>query len=117
MGALISPTGYSAQGLRDWLAQRVSALILAAYFIYLLCFFFNHQPLTYAAWTALFHPLPFKVFTILALLSLFVHAWIGIWTVLTDYVKITALRLICQVVVIVLLTFYLIWGALIVLPL
>jgi succinate dehydrogenase / fumarate reductase, membrane anchor subunit len=57
----------------------------------------------YAHWTM-------RIFSLLALLSLFYHAWIGIWTVITDYIKPVALRLIIEIIVVLALICYLIWG-------
>ncbi|MGL6147889.1 MAG: succinate dehydrogenase, hydrophobic membrane anchor protein, partial [Plesiomonas sp.] len=58
-----------------------------------------------------------QVFTILAAVCVLVHAWIGLWQVLTDYIKPVALRLVLQFVVVLVLMVYLIstvvivWGA------
>ena len=51
-----------------------------------------------------------KVFTLLALFSILIHAWIGMWQVLTDYVKPLALRLMLQLVIVVALVVYVIYG-------
>ena len=87
-----SATSYSANGLRDWLVQRVSAVVLAIYSIFLIGFFVLHSPVTYAAWSALFAHTWMKVFTLLTLASLVMHAWVGVWTILTDYIKLPCLR-------------------------
>ena len=50
------------------------------------------------------------VFTLLALFSILIHAWIGMWQVLTDYVKPLALRLMLQLVIVVALVVYVIYG-------
>ena len=85
-------TSYSGNGLRDWLVQRVSAIVLAAYLIFLLCFLVTHPNLTYEAWALLFSNMFMKIMTILVLLALLLHSWVGLWTVLTDYVKPAWLR-------------------------
>ena len=41
------------------------------------------------------------MFTLLALFSILIHAWIGMWQVLTDYVKPLALRLVLQLAIVV----------------
>lgn len=48
--------------------------------------------------------------TLLALLSLIAHAWIGIWTVTTDYIKPLWLRLSMHGLVILALLLYVVWG-------
>ncbi len=51
-----------------------------------------------------------KVFTLLALVSTLIHTWIGMWQVFTDYVKSTALRLGLQLLTVVALLVYVIYG-------
>nr|CBA73764.1 succinate dehydrogenase hydrophobic membrane anchor protein [Arsenophonus nasoniae] len=43
-----------------------------------------------------------------------IHAWIGLWQVLTDYIKSIALRLLLQLFLIVILMTYLIYGTIVV---
>lgn len=64
--------------------------------------------------TGCFATLPMKVFTLLALIALLIHAWIGIWQVLTDYVKHTALRGVLQFTFVVTAFAYLAAGIVIV---
>lgn len=110
MARVNSPTSYSSSGLRDWLVQRVTAFILGIYALFLLTYLLMHPHLEYADWVAFFTPLWVKIFTFLAMLSLYLHAWIGIWTVLTDYAQHAALRLLLQVIVILALLSYFVWG-------
>lgn len=97
------------RGFNEWVAQRVSAVLIAIYTIYLLCFIICHPGLDFASWTHLFECAWMRVATVLVLLSLLWHAWIGLWTVFTDYVKCHGLRLTLQVGLIILLTGYLVW--------
>lgn len=103
-------TSLSTNGLRDWLIQRVSAVVLAAYVLFLLAYFMLHPQLQFTQWQALFACGYMRIFSFLALLSLVLHAWIGIWVVFTDYIKIIGLRLMLQVLVILGLFAYLAWG-------
>lgn len=105
-----SVTSYSGSGLRDWLVQRVSAIVLAIYFVFLMGFFLTHPGLDFQAWYALFHHTFMKVTTLFVILMLALHAWVGIWTVLTDYVKPTAIRLSLQVLVAITLVGCFFWG-------
>ncbi len=101
---------FGQNGVSDWLWQRISAVILALYtgflFIYILC----HPGLDYATWYALYSHTGMRIFTLLALLSLLIHSWIGIWTVLTDYVKWFSLRLFLEIAIVLALVIYLFWG-------
>jgi len=78
-------TNFSRSGLYDWMAQRVSAVLLAAYFLFLLGFWVTHPNLDYATWKALFSHTAMRIFSLLALGGLIVHAWVGMWTITTDY--------------------------------
>lgn len=80
------------QGLKDWIIQRLSALIMAIYTLGLIGYFVCHPNLTYADWHHLFSQNWMKVITILFILSLLFHTWIGVWTIFTDYVKSSPLR-------------------------
>lgn len=101
-------------GVHDFILIRASAIILAIYTIFLVGFVACSSPLTYDVWHGLFSALPMKVFTLLALVSVLVHAWIGIWQVLTDYVKPLMLRGVLQFVFVVAAFSYLAAGILIV---
>jgi len=89
----------SRQGLRDWLIQRVSAIVMAIYSVCLIGFFLMHPGFDFLDWHALFGQTWVKIGTLLFVLSLLFHAWVGMWTIFTDYVKPFVLRLICHVVV------------------
>lgn len=98
-------------GLKDWLVQRVSAVLMAFYLVLLMAVVSFLAPQDYAAWKALFNNQWMRIATFLFLLSLFWHAWIGVRNVLMDYVHATAIRLTLQILVIISLLFYLVWSA------
>jgi succinate dehydrogenase / fumarate reductase, membrane anchor subunit len=106
-------TSYSGNGLRDWLVQRVTAVILALYVIYLGCYVLLHHPLTFVAWQHLFGHTSMKIATLFAFGSLALHAWIGMWTIFTDYVKPFKIRLPLQVLTILTLLGYFSYGVII----
>lgn len=100
-------------GIQDWLLIRGSAIVIVLYVLYLVGFIaFND--ITYETWRGFFSSSVTKVFTILTLFSILVHAWIGLWQVLTDYVKPIALRLVLQLIIVVALLAYLIYGTIVV---
>ena len=107
---VMSATSLSGHGLRDWLIQRVSAYFLAVYIIGLLFFVIMNSPLDYTTWSALFDHIGMKVASSIAILTVVLHAWIGIWTVLTDYVNPAWFRLIVHFLVVAVLLGCLIWG-------
>ena len=108
-----SITNLTRNGLSDWLLQRVSAVMMLVYTVFLLFFLCLHPNLQYLEWKALFVTPFMKIVSVLVLLSLLAHAWIGLWIVFTDYVKCIVVRLILQILVILLLLGYLIWGIMI----
>ena len=107
-------TSLTGNGLKDWLIQRVTAVYFAVYAFFILGFFLTHPHLSYDQWQQLMHSICFQIASIIALLSLVLHAWIGIWTVTTDYIKCTMIRLSLQLLVALLLLGEFIWGLLII---
>ena len=107
---VVNATSFSANGLRDWLIQRFSAVILGVFTFFMLGYFLCHHGMDYASWHVLFAYPAMKIFTVLTLVSLAVHAYIGMWTITTDYIKVTSLRLITQLLVVLILFIYFIWG-------
>jgi len=87
----------SQRGYMDWLIQRFSAVYMFLCVVALAVFFIKHPDLNYFEWQNLFSSLSTKVIAAVFVLSLLMHTWIGIWTVITDYVKIGLLRLILNV--------------------
>ena len=107
-------TSLTGNGLKDWLIQRVTAVYFAVYSMFLLGFLLMHPQLAYGPWQALFHGVFFQVASVIALLTILLHAWIGVWTVTTDYIKCTVIRLLVQLLVALLLLGQFIWGLMIV---
>ena len=97
-------------GWQDWLAQRVTAVIMVLYSIVFLGFFMVKGSVSYADWRDLFHAQQFRIFALLFLLSVFYHAWIGIRDVLMDYVKPAGVRLTAEVLALLFLAACSIWS-------
>jgi succinate dehydrogenase / fumarate reductase, membrane anchor subunit len=100
----------SQQGLRDWLIQRLTAIIIGLYAILLVGFIILHPQLQFYEWQMLFSYNIVKIFSLLALFTVILHAWIGMWTVLTDYIKSAYFRLFLLVLIAILFFYCLIWG-------
>ncbi len=110
-------TSMGRSGLYDWLMQRVTAVVLLAYTLCLGAFFVFNSDVTYLQWQELMSRTPMKIFSLLALISLGIHAWVGLWSVFTDYLterlmgtKGNVMRLILQVLCGLVMFVYLIWG-------
>ena len=104
-------------GLSSWLIQRLSALILGVYTICIMGIFIIHPEMDFQTWVGIFESTVMRIFSLLTLLSLSAHAWIGMWTVFTDYLtplqlgtRATAIRLGFQSGSLLLICVYLVWG-------
>ncbi|MEM7003410.1 MAG: succinate dehydrogenase, hydrophobic membrane anchor protein [Pseudomonadota bacterium] len=102
-------------GLSDFVLQRVSAVVLAAYTLFLVGFFLGD--VNYTRLTEFFWSTPMQVFSTLALLSTIAHAWIGMWTIGTDYLRpaqvggmATAIRFVYSIGCLLVLFVYLVWA-------
>ncbi len=111
-----SVTSFGRSGLSDWLLQRFSAIVLALYTLFIVGVLLFTPDMSYEQWSGLFAQEWVKIFTLLTVLSIVIHAWIGLWTVGTDYLPKVWLRLLYQSAVLLVLFVYLIatvralWG-------
>lgn len=96
-------------GLRDWLAQRISAVVMAAYTLIVGAVLLFGQPISYGVWRDLFAHGWMRVATLLFAFSLAWHAWVGMRDILMDYVKPTGLRLALEILTLIVLAGYLGW--------
>lgn len=103
-------TGFGKSGFQEWLLQRVTAVFMLVYIGGLVWLCLCTKPLDFTAWQAIFAPLWMKIATVLMVASICIHAWIGIWTVTTDYIKPLWLRIPCQCIFNLGLIAYVIWA-------
>jgi succinate dehydrogenase / fumarate reductase membrane anchor subunit len=97
-------------GLRDWLAQRITAAIMAVYTAVMLLVFLRNPPSTHGAWKELFTQGWMRVATLLFVVSLAWHAWVGVRDILMDYAKPDGLRLALQVATLLVIAGYVGWA-------
>jgi succinate dehydrogenase / fumarate reductase membrane anchor subunit len=100
-------------GVRDWLGQRVTAIALVLYTLYLLFAVLTVPELGYGTWYGIFLNPFMRVATLLAMLALMYHTWIGMRNVLMDYVHPTWMRLSLETLTVVLLIGYACWAVII----
>ncbi len=98
-------------GWKDWLAQRVTAVAMAVYTLFLLAAALYNGGFDYALWMRLFDAMTFRIATLLFGLSLLWHAWIGMRDIWMDYIKPTVLRLALEVLTLMVLMAYAAWLA------
>lgn len=106
---------FGRNGVHDYVLLRASAIVILAYVLYLVGFV-TFADIDYFTWVDFFSLTLTKVFSLFALIAMLVHSWIGLWQVLTDYVKNTLLRAILQFLltstafVYVISGFVILWG-------
>jgi succinate dehydrogenase / fumarate reductase membrane anchor subunit len=110
-------TSFGRSGVSDWIVQRFSAVILAAYTIFLVGYLMLNPGIDFATWQKLFSCTAMRIFTLLALLSVAAHGWIGLWAVITDYLtervlgpKALPLRMFILAIYAIVTFAYVAWG-------
>ncbi|MDA9281602.1 succinate dehydrogenase, hydrophobic membrane anchor protein [Pseudomonadales bacterium] len=110
-------TGLSKNGVSDWYIQRGSSVVMGGYTLYLLGFMLISDEMSFAVWAALFSTTWMQLATLVTLIATCAHAWIGMWTVGTDYLRARTmgpkgdrLRSIYQSVCLLAILAYLLWG-------
>ena len=119
---VLNATSLTRSGVADFLLQRVSAILIAVYAGCVIWFVLTNPNFGYAEWKYFIGSVQMVVLGILTLLSWGIHAWIGMWTVGTDYLNeqhigkfATAIRLVYQFGVICLIVVYFVFGFVIIL--
>jgi succinate dehydrogenase / fumarate reductase membrane anchor subunit len=85
-------------GFRDWLAQRVTAGLMALFTLLVLAqVVFTRGPIGYDTWAGIFAAQWMKALTFVVIVALLFHVWVGIRDVFMDYVKPVAARLALQI--------------------
>ena len=97
-------------GLKDWLIQRITAVLMIIYTLVIVGYILLQPVFDYNSWTLLFSSNLMRNFSLLFLLGVFYHAWIGVRDIVMDYVKPAAIRLLIHVMVILALLLYVIWS-------
>ncbi|MGE0558570.1 MAG: succinate dehydrogenase, hydrophobic membrane anchor protein [Burkholderiales bacterium] len=97
-------------GLRDWLAQRATAVVMLVYTLLLLMALVMLPKFDYWHWKALWSLPLMQYSTLLFMAALLLHAWIGVRNIFMDYIKDSGLRLTLYVLVILALIGYGAWA-------
>lgn len=97
-------------GLRDWLAQRITAVVMLLYTILLAVFVVCASQGGYANWQALFASTWVKVVTSVTMIALLIHAWVGVRDLWMDYLQCVCIRLTMHVLTILWLVASLVYS-------
>jgi succinate dehydrogenase / fumarate reductase membrane anchor subunit len=85
-------------GLRDWLAQRVTAVLMALFTLVVLAqVIFSKGPIGYDKWAGIFAAQWMKFLTFTVIVAMLYHVWVGVRDIWMDYVKAVSVRLSLQV--------------------
>jgi succinate dehydrogenase / fumarate reductase membrane anchor subunit len=103
-------TNLSRSGVSDWMIQRISAVVLALYVFFIFGFILMNPGVGYIEWRTLFEMSSVRIFSMLTLVALIAHAWVGVWTIATDYIKPTGIRFLFQITCAVAMFVYFVWG-------
>jgi len=110
-------TSFSRNGVGDWYLQRMSSIIIAIYTVLLVGIIVMTPEWSFERWAGLFDSTLMKIATLLMILATCVHAWIGMWTIGTDYLRARSmgpigdtLRSAYQLICVLAILSYLIWG-------
>lgn len=98
-------------GMRAWLMQRLTALVMATYSIMLLVRILILQPDIYEEWLSFFQPMWFRIASWLFWICLSVHAWLGVRDVFKDYVPDYGIRMVLLKLLAALLWAYIAWAS------
>ncbi len=74
-------------GLRAWLLQRLTAVYMAAFVVFLLGHFAADAPKSYDLWREWMMGPKVSIGTLVFFTALLLHAWIGIRDVVLDYLQ------------------------------
>lgn len=81
------------QGLRPWIIQRITAVFMAVFIVYIFIVLMTNNPLNSADWAAWVATPYNNIFIGLFLVAVLWHAWIGIRDIVLDYVPNVVARL------------------------
>ena len=74
-------------GLRDWLAQRITSILMAIFTIAVVARVLLGGKLDYYRWSAIFARQWMKVLTFVTVVALLYHVWVGMRDIWMDYIK------------------------------
>jgi len=98
-------------GMRDWLSQRVTAVLIALFTVLVLArLVFIQGPIGYAQWSDIFSSQWMKSLTFVVILALLYHVWVGMRNIFMDYVHPYGVRFVLDVFAIVWLLACTGWG-------
>ncbi|MCF8200232.1 MAG: succinate dehydrogenase, hydrophobic membrane anchor protein [Sulfuritalea sp.] len=97
-------------GLMDWLAQRVTGVLMAIYTVIIFAAALGGATASREAWQAFMANGFIRFITFLFIISLCYHAWVGVRDIWMDYINPAAMRVILHVLTLLALVGYAGWA-------
>lgn len=108
---------FNHSGRSDFMIQRATAMVLTPYTFLIMGFFLITPEINHAVLVTFFFNWPMQIANSLAMVAIVAHAWIGMWTIGTDYLlqahvgkHANFIRSSYQSLCIVALCIYLVWA-------
>lgn len=87
-----------ASGFRAWVFQRISAVYLALYTLFIFGLFLFYPPASFAEWKALVANPAFNISLLFCTFFLLFHAWVGTRDIIIDYVHPLMIRVVALII-------------------
>lgn len=97
-------------GLKDWLAQRITALVIAAYALVMLLALAQGAGASYESWRGFMASGLMRFFSFVFVVSLCWHAWVGVRDIWMDYIQPAGVKLALHVLTVFALVGYAGWA-------
>ena len=78
----------AVSGVIDWVIQRISSIVISSYAIWMLLWMCTVNQIDYHTWSALYSNVWMQVFSVITVLATCAHAWVGMWTIGSDYLTV-----------------------------
>jgi len=97
-------------GIKDWLAQRITAVLMAIYTLVIFAAVLAGVTSSHEAWQGFMGHGVVRFVTFLFIISLGYHAWVGVRDIWMDYIKPTSVRILLHVLTLLALVGYAGWA-------
>jgi len=97
-------------GLKDWLAQRITGVVMAVFTLVLAVALAQGVASDYASWRAFMSSGPMRFAAFVFIVSLAWHAWVGVRDIWMDYVQPAGIKLALHVLTLLALVGYVGWA-------
>ena len=97
-------------GLMDWLAQRITGAVMAAFTLIMVVALLSGVGASYDAWRGFMSAGLMRFVSFLFIVSLCWHAWVGVRDIWMDYVQPAGIKLILHVLTLLALVGYAGWA-------